>query len=203
MSISKKTTTGSVVYKYSGLLILVEVCVFIPFIILLLVQPKIFYLLKGNPLWLFGCMGLSFNLLETGVLYNSVALKALTFIPAFLKILCAMRIFKKNKKFAIIAGVLYFFDFLSVLIRLLSNGIQIHGLTFLEISISFFLCVFPAIISTVLFETIYHFDRESDYKLLPKNKQKQIAIKVFSYLVALLIVASVTFLYVYNNGKYV
>lgn len=200
MSIRKKTT-GYAVYKYSGLLILVEVCVFIPFIILLLVQPGIFYLLKGKPLWLFGCMGLSFNLLEMGILFDSILLKVLTFIPIFLKVICAMKIFKQNKKFVIIAGVLYLFDFLSLLIRVLSNEIQIHGLTFLEISISFLLCVFPAIISTVLFETIYHFDRESDFYLLPKNKQKQDTIKIFSYLVVLLIVASVTFLYVYNSSK--
>lgn len=199
MLLKKRKITSHTVCKYSGLVIVAELCCFIPFLILLFIKPEIFQLLKGNPIWLFGGMGASFNFLECSVVYDSILLKILAFIPVLVKLFSATLIFKKKKNGAIVAGVVYLLDFIAVLIRVLSNGIQINNLTTLEIFLSFFLCMVPAVISTVLFETFFHFEREKDFKSLPIHKQKRIYIILNLYVVALFVVAISSFVFVFYN----
>ncbi len=199
MLLKKRKITSHTVCKYSGLVIVAELCCFIPFLILLFIKPEIFQILKGKPIWLFGCMGASFNFLECSMVYNSILLKFLAFIPVLVKLFSVIMIFEKKKRGAIVAGVAYLFDFVSVLVRVLSNGILINNLTTLEIFLSFFLCMVSAIISTVLFETFFHFEREKDFKSLPIHKQKRIYLILNLFIVALFVVAISSFVFVFYN----
>ncbi len=130
------------------------------------------------------CSGLSFLLLKISAIKDSVLLIVLSFLPFVLKMICAIGIASKKRKFCFVCVALYLLDYISLLIYFVIGEIHYQDLVTAELLKLVFTTLWGAVGSAMFIPVYYYFYPGK----LPKTEKIKIAKFTYPYVAVLLVI---------------
>lgn len=178
-------------YRIGWVLPLVEILLFGSFLLFLSTEP--IFLFFGYSGLFIPLSGVSVLLLKFSVINDSILLLILSLLPLILKMVCAIGILNKKRKFTLYCAVLYILDFWGTIVIFITGEIRLHELFASEILRVFLLTFWGAFLAGVFIVSYFEFYKGS----LIKEEKKKLRKIICPFMLVVLAIGVTVFTGVY------